>query len=156
MKSLARSSMRSLVATVLCTVAASGLAQTPAQLEYERQQREYWRQQEQQRQEQQRQQQIMQDNARRQQEESSRINAPAGQAPSGAAPGAAPARGGDPSGAQAASAARAMWEKRPALHPTTIRCLESGRALLQRAPIHRTRSGKSWRWPRVDCAKCFR
>src|SRR4029450_4985781 len=84
---------------------------------YERQQREYWRQQEQQRQEQQRQQQIMQDNARRQQEESSRINAPAGQAPSGAAPSAAPGRGGDPSGAQAASAARAMWEKRPALTP---------------------------------------
>ena len=117
MKSLARSSMRSLVATMLCTVAASGLAQTPAQMEYERQQREYWRQQEQQRQEQQRQQQIMQDNARRQQEESSRINAPAGQAPGGAAPGAAPAYGGDPSGAQAASAARAMWEKRPALPP---------------------------------------
>ena len=117
MKSLARSSMRSLVATMLCTVVASGLAQTPAQLEYERQQREYWRQQEQQRQEQQRQQQLMQDNARRQQEESSRINAPAGQAPGGAAPGAAPAYGGDPSGAQAASAARAMWEKRPALPP---------------------------------------
>jgi hypothetical protein len=55
------------------------LAQTPAQMEYERQQREYWRQQEQQRQEQQRQQQLMQDNARRQQEESSRINAPQGQ-----------------------------------------------------------------------------
>ena len=94
MKSLARSSMRSLVATMLCTVAASGLAQTPAQLEYERQQREYWRQQEQQRQEQQRQQQLMQDNARRQQEESSRINAPAGQTPGGAAPGGDQGRGG--------------------------------------------------------------
>ena len=45
-------------------------AQTPSQMEYERQQREYWRQQEQQRQEQQRQQQqLMNENARRQQEE---------------------------------------------------------------------------------------
>ena len=52
-------------------------AQTPSQMEYERQQREYWRQQEQQRQEQQRQQQLMNENARRQQEESSRLNAPA-------------------------------------------------------------------------------
>ena len=119
MKSLARPSTRILVATVLAAVTASGLAQTPAQLEYERQQREYWRQQEQQRQEQQRQQQIMQDNARRQQEESSRINAPSGQAPGGTSSGAGAVqgRGGDPSGAQAASAARAMWEKRPALPP---------------------------------------
>ena len=51
-------------------------AQTPAQMEYERQQREYSRQQEQQRQEQQRQQQLMNENARRQQEESRRLNAP--------------------------------------------------------------------------------
>src|SRR5258706_11539221 len=51
-------------------------AQTPAQMEYERQQREYSRQQEQQRQEQQRQQQQMNENARRQQEESRRLNTP--------------------------------------------------------------------------------
>ena len=95
-----------------------GLAQTPAQMEYERQQREYWRQQEQQRQEQQRVQQQMNENARRQQEQSSRINAPAGQSSGGYAPGAPQgAGGGDPAGAQAASAARAMWEKRPALPP---------------------------------------
>jgi hypothetical protein len=102
----------------LTAAVGMGFAQTPAQLEYERQQREYWRQQEQQRQEQQRQQQLMQDNARRQQEESSRINAPAGQSSGGAAPGATQGgRGADPTGAQAASAARAMWEKRPALPP---------------------------------------
>ncbi|HET9025520.1 MAG TPA: hypothetical protein VFN64_13175 [Burkholderiaceae bacterium] len=97
------------------SMAGAMQAQTPGQMEYERQQREYWRQQEQQRQEQQRQQQLMQDNARRQQEESSRLNAPAGQAPAGPVPGAGPGRGGDPTGAQAASAARAMWEKRPVL-----------------------------------------
>jgi len=91
------------------------VGQTPAQMEYDRQQREYWRQQDQQRQEQQRQQQIMQDNARRQQEESSRINAPSNQSSGGSSPGAPPGRGGDPTGAQAASAARATWEKRPAL-----------------------------------------
>ena len=63
-------------------------AQTPAQMEYERQQREYARQQEQQRQDQQRQQQIMNENARRQQEGSSRINAPSGQGQAPGYPGA--------------------------------------------------------------------
>ena len=47
-------------------------AQTPAQMEYERQQREYRQQQEQQRQDQQRLQQLQNDNARRQQEEQNR------------------------------------------------------------------------------------
>jgi hypothetical protein len=61
-------------------------AQTPAQMEYERQQREYARQQEQQRQEQQRQQQLMNENARRQQEESRRINTPTSQSPMPAYP----------------------------------------------------------------------
>jgi hypothetical protein len=87
-------------------------------MEYERQQREYWRQQEQQRQEQQRQQQLMQENARRQQQESSRINAPSGQgsAPGGQS-GAMKGGGGDPTGAQAASAARSQWQARPPLPP---------------------------------------
>jgi hypothetical protein len=119
MKSVSRFAVRVLAAMVLTASVGVSSAQTPAQLEYERQQREAWRQQEQQRQEQQRQQQIMQDNARRQQEESSRINAPAGQSggstSGGTAPGASQGRGADPTGAQAASAARAMWEKRPAL-----------------------------------------
>lgn len=54
-------------------------AQTPAQMEYERQQREYRQQLERQREEQQRQQQLMNENARRQQEESRRLHAPASQ-----------------------------------------------------------------------------
>ena len=63
-------------------------AQTPAQMEYERQQREYWLQLERQREQQrQQQQQLMNENARRQQEQSSRINAPAGQSSGGFAPG---------------------------------------------------------------------
>jgi hypothetical protein len=95
-----------------------GWAQTPAQVEYERQQREYRLQQERQREQQQQQQQLMNENARRQQEQSSRINSPAGQPSSGFPPGATQGgRGADPAGAQAASAARAMWEKRPALPP---------------------------------------
>ena len=49
-------------------------AQTPQQMEYERQQREYRLQMERQQQEQQRQQQLMNENARRQQEESRRLN----------------------------------------------------------------------------------
>ena len=56
-------------------------AQTPQQMEYERQQREYRLQMERQQQEQQRQQQIMNENARRQQEESRRLNAPPGASP---------------------------------------------------------------------------
>jgi hypothetical protein len=116
MKSHFRSAVRVLAGTTLTAAVAMSSAQTPAQLEYERQQREYWRQQEQQRQEQQRQQ---QENARRQQEESSRINAPAssGQTQGGAALSSPQGRSADPTGAQAYSAARAMWEKRPALPP---------------------------------------
>lgn len=101
-------------------VARSVDAQTDAErarMQYEQQQREYWRQQEQQRQEQQRQQQIMNENARRQQEEGNRINAPSGQ---GAAPGYAGggmAGGGTPGGAQGAELekARQSWLKRPPL-----------------------------------------
>ena len=65
-----RSSVR--VLTVIALTAAVGMssAQTPEQMEYERQQREYWRQQERQRQQQQQQQQLMNENARRQQEQS--------------------------------------------------------------------------------------
>ena len=64
-----------ILAMILLTAPAitpqHGWAQTPAQMEYERQQREYRQQQERQRQEQQ-QQQLMNENARRQQEESRR------------------------------------------------------------------------------------
>ena len=118
-----RSAVRVLVGMTLTGAVGIGAAQTPAQMEYERQQREYWRQQEQQRQEQQRQQQQMNENARVQQEQSRRFmdsTKPSGNYAPGAAqgsPGAGPGAGADPTGAQAASAARAMWEKRPALSP---------------------------------------
>ena len=95
------------------------VAQTPGQMEYERQQREYWRAQEQQRQEQQRQQQLMQDNARRQQEESRRSMQGSSQ---GAGMGGGPALGGGgavPGGAAGAQLeqARQDWLKRPPLAP---------------------------------------
>ena len=79
-----------MVAPVLAIMPPGAEAQTPSQMEYERQQREYRQQQEQQRQEQQRQQQLMNENARRQQEEASRLNAPVGQSPTPAYPGASP------------------------------------------------------------------
>jgi hypothetical protein len=102
--------------TMAMVVAANlATAQTPAQMEYERQQREYRLQQEQQRQEQQRQQQLMQDNARRQQEESSRINAGNGQAAGGGAAGTPQGRAGTAGAGDNLSAARATWQKRPAL-----------------------------------------
>jgi len=116
-----RSAIRIASFTALASAVCISHAQTPAQMEYDRQQREYWRQQEQQRQEQQRQQQIMQENARRQQEESSRVNAGqsqgAGSQGSGSTSGGGAARGGSQSGADALSAARATWEKRPPLPP---------------------------------------
>jgi hypothetical protein len=100
--------------------AVPALAQTPAQMDYERQQREYWRQQEQQRQEQQRQQQLMQDNARRQQEESARFLRPnlpqnPGEtaAPMGGGAGGGGTLGG-PAGAQLEQS-RQAWLKRPPL-----------------------------------------
>jgi hypothetical protein len=113
-----RSRSALIAATMLVTVLAGAphqsWAQNPAQMEYERQQREYWRQQEQQRQEQQRQQQLMNDNARRQQEESRRLSAPAGQSPTpgyqGATPQMAPRQAPAQATASAATAA-AKWEE---------------------------------------------
>jgi len=119
MERLTRTLSAGVLAAASAAAACIALAQTPAQMEYDRQQREYWRQQEQQRQDQQRQQQLMQDNARRQQEESSRINAPQGQGATGQA--GAAAQGGGGGASQAASdkmsAARAAWEKKPPLPP---------------------------------------
>src|SRR5262245_34835042 len=120
MRRFFRSTSIGVLAAALAASVGVSLAQTPAQMEYERQQREYWRQQEQQRKEQQRQQQLMQENARRQQEESSRINAPQGQGSAGQSAGQGGAYGRAGDATQAAdnlSAARARWEKQPALPP---------------------------------------
>ena len=122
MKSNSRSAIRVLTGMALTAAVGISAAQTPQQMEYERQQREYRQQLERQREQQQQQQQLMNENARRQQEQSNRINSPAGQSSGGFAPGAAPgagrgAGGADSTGAEGASAARAMWEKRPALPP---------------------------------------
>lgn len=123
MKCHFRSAVRWLAGTALTAAVGLSPAQTPAQLEYERQQREYSRQQEQRRQEEKRLQDLMNENARRQQEESARAaraltpkSSSDEPTPSPGASGAyGSSGGGDPSGAKAASAARAMWEKRPAL-----------------------------------------
>lgn len=104
---------------LVCAAPSMTVAQTPAQMEYERQQREYWQRQEQQRQEQQRLQQLMNENARRSQEELSRsTGVPLGG--QGGDPAAVPqgrsgGAGGAPGAAQAGAAARAAWQKRPAL-----------------------------------------
>jgi len=102
-----------IVLTALAGAPRDARAQTPQQMEYERQQREYSRQQEQQRQEQQRQQQLMNENARRQQEESRRLNAPMGQSPTpgyqGGTPQTAPRQPRAQANASAVTAA-AKWE----------------------------------------------
>ena len=101
----------------------SANAQTPQQMEYERQQREYRQQQEQQRQDQQRLQQLMNDNARRQQEETNRgVRAmmPGSSSPSAPSGGAAPTTSGTgsySSGARAPVETRQTWEKQPPLAP---------------------------------------
>ena len=99
---------------VLAITPQHGSAQTPAQMEYERQQREYRQQLERQREQQQQQQQLMNENARRQQEESRRLNAPAGQSPTPSyqapTPQAAPRQPGARTDATAATAA-AKWVK---------------------------------------------
>jgi hypothetical protein len=89
-------------------------AQTPAQMEYERQQREYRQQQEQQRQDQQRLQQLQNDNARRQQEESSRFMR--GTAPGSGTPQLPSTQGASPStsaGAGRSSAAQSICNAKP-------------------------------------------
>ena len=105
---------RILCALTLACATAAAISQTPAQLAYERQQREYRQQQERQRQEQQQQQQLMNENARRQQEESRRLNAPTGQSPTpgyqGAASSASPRQQGAQAQANAATEA-AQWEQ---------------------------------------------
>lgn len=75
-----------IIGTIIALILTSGYfvtarAQSPAQMQYEQQQREYRQQMERQQQEQQRQQQIMQENARRQQEEMNRLNRPPASAP---------------------------------------------------------------------------
>ena len=104
-----------LLLTAILLPASPAHAQTPAQMEYERQQREYWRAQEQQRQEQQRQQQLMQENARRTQGQGMPNNA-AGR-PQSQGPGSPTSAGGVPGGAAGANLERARqdWLRRPAL-----------------------------------------
>jgi len=91
------------VAALFATPIQRAAAQTPAQMEYERQQREYRQQQEQQRQEQQRLQQLQNENARRQQEESNRAmrssipgSSPPQSSTTASPPSNAPAAGGRP------------------------------------------------------------
>ena len=107
-----------LAATLLASAVSTSYAQTPAQMEYERQQREYRLQMERQQQEQQRQQQLMNENARRQQEESRRLNTNPGSgtgSQSGNYPTPTPGRSN--SASDNLSAARTEWQKKPALPP---------------------------------------
>jgi hypothetical protein len=96
----------------------SANAQTPAQMEYERQQREYRQQQEQQRQDQQRLQQLQNDNARRQQEESNRAArqlAPSTTGPNYPSPSASPSSPAPSVGGRSAVPSTAASERRYAL-----------------------------------------
>ena len=122
-----------LIAVTALVVGAAGgpgwvYAQTPAQMEYERQAREARQQQERQQQEQQRLQQLMNDNARRQQEETNRgVRAliPKGDdsqpsrtgSPMGAGPSSSGGVGSSSSGARVVQETRQTWEKQPLLAP---------------------------------------
>ena len=106
---------------LLLSVGQWAFAQTPAQMEYERQQREYRQQQEQQRQDQQRLQQLQNDNARRQQDETNRsirATTPSSSSPSmPSGGGPTTGAGSSSSGARTPQETRQMWEKQPALAP---------------------------------------
>jgi len=107
-------------ATLLAGAVSTSYAQTPAQMEYERQQREYRLQMERQQQEQQRQQQLMNENARRQQEESRRLNTNPGSgagSQSGMPGYATPTPGRSSGTSDNLAAARIAWQKKPALPP---------------------------------------
>ncbi|MEO8186848.1 MAG: hypothetical protein ABI580_05720 [Burkholderiaceae bacterium] len=123
MKSHFRSALYVLTGIALTAAVGMSSAQTPAQMEYERQQREYRLQLERQQQQQQQQQQLMNENARRQQEQSSRANAPAGQNPGSYAPPSTQGSYGAAQGPRGGAAAEQMeqarqaWFKRPALAP---------------------------------------
>ena len=156
MNILSRSAL--LAATMLLTAVAlaphGAAAQTPAQMEYDRQQREYRQQQEQQRQDQQRQQQLMNENARRQQEESRQLNAPSGQYarprsgrdaadgfPANGRPGP---RGGAPDMVETSAVAS---RSQSAARPMEATAERPGR-------IHRIRSPSFRRSPKADSARC--
>jgi hypothetical protein len=114
MNILCRSVFIAAAILIALTITPHVWAQTPAQMEYERQQREYRLQLEREREQQQRQQQLMNENARRQQEEQNRLNAPRAQSPTPSYPGAtphiAPRQPGTRTDATAATAA-AKWVK---------------------------------------------
>ena len=107
--------------TVMSIISQHVAAQTPQQMEYDRQQREYRQQMERQQQEQQRQQQLMNENARRQQEESRRLNTSPGSgagSQSGMPGYATPTPGrGNAAASDNLAAARSAWQKKPALPP---------------------------------------
>ena len=106
--------------TIMPIISQHVSAQTPQQMEYERQQREYRLQMERQQQEQQRQQQLMNENARRQQEESRRLNTNPGSgagSQSGTSSYATPTPGRGSAATDNLDAARIAWQKKPALLP---------------------------------------
>lgn len=81
--------MKALLLAILLT-AVQVQAQTPQQMEYERQQREYRQQMERQAEQQRQQQKTMEENARRQQEEQNRLNRPSATPPSYTTPAPTP------------------------------------------------------------------
>ena len=146
-----RSAVRVLTGIALTAAVGISSAQTPAQMEYERQQREYRQQQERQREQQQQQQQLMNENARRQQEQSSRDATRADAAEfAGYAPTPTQGSGGaSRTSGLAAPTHRAHRRRRLRAQcgrsvlrcrPTAIRCWASGRGRHRPAPIRRIRS----------------
>ncbi len=109
-----------MLSTIMPVIPQHASAQTPQQMEYDRQQREYRQQMERQQQDQQRQQQLMNENARRQQEESRRLNSNQGTSAGsqgGMAGSANPTPGRGSAASDNLAAARIAWQKKPALPP---------------------------------------
>lgn len=113
-KSLAVALLTGLVVAPPCA-----WSQNAAQMEYERQQREYWRAQEQAREADRQRQQLMNENARRSQGEPG----PANSVPMGGQGYQPAAPGGTAGGGAAGPGARSVWQRRPPLAPERNRLL---------------------------------
>ncbi len=145
-------------ATLLAGAVSASYAQTPAQMEYERQQREYRLQMERQQQEQQRQQQLMNENARRQQEESRRLNTNPGRARAVRAEPLATQtqRRGAAAVHRIISPLRGLHGRRRqrCLPSRTLCLLESGLGRHRPKANHPIRLQRLLQWPRAVCATC--
>ena len=148
-----------LLSAALILVAPGARAQNAAQMEYERQQREYWRAQEQAREADRQRQQLMNENQRRGQSELNQWTQPAPGQSYGAAPGATGP--GATGGGAGTPDLRTIWQRRPPLpadrNPLLGRWNPRGAAAAFAAALRRVRGRRAARRGRArECRRIRR